>query len=164
MGMFITGRVAITATGPIAEHDITPQLDVIFIHPKMPVGVRNKVLGEAAKIELARAPVSPRGKRAAQKRADKQDANVNFDVGAYNIALLTNNILGWQGPSFAGVPCTPANIVLLDQDQPLVQRVLQEINDRNTQATPDDEEPAEGDDPNVIELPATASTPGGGKS
>jgi hypothetical protein len=55
------------------------------------------------------------------------------------------------------VACTSTNIAMLDQDEPLVGRVLQEINDRNV--TPGSAAPSEGaalDDPNVIELATTA--------
>jgi len=73
------------------------------------------------------------------------------------MALLTHNILGWQGPSFASVSCTPSNIAMLDQDEPLVGRVLQEINDRNVSpATSAETQAAALDDPNVIEVATTA--------
>ena len=50
MGMFVSGRVAITANGITDEKDLTPEIDVMFILPKMTFGVRNKVVGDAATI------------------------------------------------------------------------------------------------------------------
>lgn len=146
MPMFVQGRVAIAEDGPVDTKDITPDLNVIFIRPKMDFGTKQKVIGAATRIIQ-----DQRSKR------QSKDATVDIDVGAYNMALLTNNILAWQGPAFAGVACTPTNIAMLDQDEPLVGRVLQEINDRNV--TPGAAAPSEGaalDDPNVIELATTA--------
>jgi len=144
--MFVQGRVAITADGPIDPKDITPEIDVIFIRPKMDFGTKQKVIGAATKII--------QGQKA---KRGKDAQTVDIDVGAYNMALLTHNILGWQGPSFASVSCTPSNIAMLDQDEPLVGRVLQEINDRNVSpATSAETQAAALDDPNVIEVATTA--------
>lgn len=144
--MFVQGRVAITADGPIDTKDITPEMDVIFIRPKMDFGTKQKVIGAATKII--------QGQKA---KRGKDAQTVDIDVGAYNMALLTNNILAWQGPSFAGVSCTPANIAMLDQDESLVGRVLQEINDRNVSPTAAAEAQAMPlDDPNVIEVVTAA--------
>jgi hypothetical protein len=56
---------------------------------------------------------------------------VGLRIGKYQIALLRHNILQWRGPAFNGVPLTQASIDRLDPSQPLVQRALQEITDRN---------------------------------
>jgi hypothetical protein len=146
MPMFVQGRVAIVESGPVDTKDITPDMNVIFIRPKMDFGTKQKVIGAATRII--------QGQKAKRQSGN---ATVDIDVGAYNMALLTNNILAWQGPAFAGVACTSTNIAMLDQDEPLVGRVLQEINDRNV--TPGSAAPSEGaalDDPNVIELATTA--------
>jgi len=165
MGMFISGKVAITATGVTDEKDITKDeqgrvaIDVIYIRPKMDYGTRQRVVGAAAKLTQSPAPQGNRRQRRAQRAQKKQEQNVDFDVGAYQIALLVQNVLGWDGPSFAGVACTPANIERLDSDNPLVQMVLKEIAERNNQGDDDDggDEPAELDAPNVIEATAVAA-------
>lgn len=161
MGMFVSGRVAITATGVIDEKDITADMDVVFIRPKMDYGTRQRVLGSAAKLIQGKAGnrKQRRAAAAAKKRSDAND--VQFDIGAYQIALLAHNILAWQGPAFAGHACVAASIETLNPDEPLVQRVLQEISDRNTDpnaASADDEGDDEmGDDPNVLTLTATTA-------
>lgn len=61
-------------------------------------------------------------------------------IGSYRLALLRHNIVAWEGPAFAGHPCTRANIDLLDLDDPLVEMVAEEIGRRNA--------PRESPDPN----------------
>lgn len=58
-----------------------------------------------------------------------------FDVGQYQKALLQHNILGWEGPGFAGFPCTPENILKLDPTDALVARTLEEISAANLPTT-----------------------------
>jgi hypothetical protein len=153
--MFVSGRLAITAGGITDEKDLTPETNVIFIRPKMDYGTRNKVVGAAAKLK-EQARQQSRAQRRAQRGRGKSDQNdVEFDVGAYQTALLIHNVLGWHGPAFVGVACTPENIAMLDPDEPLVQTVADEITSRN--APKDDEPPTELDDPNVIDVKATAS-------
>lgn len=156
MGMFVRGRVAITVAGVTDEKDLTPETNVIFIKPKMDYGTRAKVIGEAAKIVAkAWAQQNRQQRRAARGRKGQGSQEMEIDVGAHQLALLVHNIVGWQGPAFAGVACIREHIEMLDQDEPLVATVIEEIADRNAS---DDEEPAgELDDPNVIEVAATAS-------
>lgn len=93
--------------------------NIIFIRAKMDVGTRGRVQDAAAKVTVK--------------------AGANHDmavlVGAYNVALLTENIVTWQGPAFEGVPCTPETIATLDPDEPLIDRVLSEIGTRNAKST-----------------------------
>lgn len=49
------------------------------------------------------------------------------------LTMLDEYIVKWSGPSFQGVPCTPANIRKLDPEQPLVDFVVNEIKKRNPQ-------------------------------
>lgn len=51
--------------------------------------------------------------------------------GSIDLLLLELNILGWHGPELDGVPCTQENIGRFDPDEPLVIRVLKEIDVRN---------------------------------
>lgn len=151
MAVFVSGgRVAICATGEINETDVTPELDVMFIRPAMDYGTRQRVIGMATKVK----PSTKKQKHMTRaERKKQQDADVNFDVGVYQIALLLANLLSWQGPSFVGVPLTQANVERLDPNDPLVKAVLDALAERNV--TDDD---AEGDDPNVIDLEPTSLT------
>lgn len=152
--MFIRGRVAINCDGPIDEKDITDTMDVAFIRPQMDFGTNSKVIGAAAKLIQRNAGKSARVLRGKKKT---NEVTQEFNVGAYNIALMENNILSWQGPMFAGVACNPANISALNQKHPLVARVLQEISDRNVtkqdDADEDDEDEINEDgSPKVIDM------------
>lgn len=118
--MFAKGRVAIGVDGEVADGAITPAIDVIWIRNRMSVAVQQGVQSEATSMKGS-------GGRAME---------VDIDVGMYQLALLRQNILAWQGPSFNGVVCTPETIGELDASEPLVQRVLQEISDRNTRRSP----------------------------
>lgn len=62
---------------------------------------------------------------------DDGETDVAVHLGAYQTALLAENILAWNGPAFVGVPCTSTNIGRLDPDEPLVAHVLVEIVRRN---------------------------------
>lgn len=149
--MFVSGRVAISAAGVTDEKDITSEMDVMFIRPKMDYGTRQRVIGAASKLVDKKIEGNRHERRAARK-AGKKDVDV--DIGAYQLALLAQNILGWQGPSFANVSCVPANIERLDTDEPLVAMVLKEIGERNAGTAADEPEDDEDDDPNVIEIEA----------
>lgn len=152
MGMFVSGRVAITATGVTDEKDLGPGVDVIFIRPKMDYGTRQRVNGAAAKVRQSSVG-NRRQRRAAKARGEKIE--MDLDVGAYQLALLVENVLGWQGPSFVGFACEAKNIERLDPAEPLVAQVIQQIADRNVD--PDEDDEPEGDDPNVIEAVPTKS-------
>ena len=157
MGMFVSGKVAITATGVTDEKEVSADTDVIWIKPKMDFGTRQRVQGAATRVALAQ---QTKAQRKAAKKAAKK-AQMDFDVGAYQIALLTFNILSWAGPSFAGIPCLPQNIERLDLDEPLVAMVLKEIGERNAPANADDDEDDEDDevdDPNVLQLTPIAAS------
>lgn len=118
--MFAKGRVAIGVDGEVADGAITPDIDVIWIRNRMSVAVQQAVQSEATSMKGS-------GGRAME---------VDIDVGLYQLALLRQNIVAWQGPSFNGVVCTPETIGELDATEPLVQRVLQEISDRNARRSP----------------------------
>lgn len=153
--MFVQGRIAVTADGIIEERLVTPEMDVIFIRAKMDYGTTQRVIGAATKVMVQ----SGRRKTARTKAKD-----MAMDVGAFQVALLVLNVLDWQGPSFVGVPCVPTNIERLDPSEPLVQRVLTEIGERNTHLlsgdeADDEEDDEEGADPNVLEGKRVALAP-----
>lgn len=85
--------------------------NIIYIRPRMSYGIRQRLLGMATHVT-------------GQGKAD-------FDLGVYNLALLTENVVRWEGPMFAGHPCTPAEMEQLDPDDLLLDAVLSEINTRN---------------------------------
>ena len=118
--MFAKGRVAIGVDGEVADGAITPAIDVIWIRNRMSVAVQQAVQSEATSV----------------KTSGGRSPDLEIDVGLYQLALLRQNILAWQGPSFNGVVCTPETIGELDASEPLVQRVLQEISDRNARRSP----------------------------
>lgn len=98
-------------------------LDVIYIKPKMGFGSLERVKGALTRSVIQ---AEEGGALAAE-----------FDLGRANIALLVENIVGWEGPAFAdastgkSVPVNPVNIEQLDSDNPLVNLALAEINKRN---------------------------------
>jgi hypothetical protein len=103
---------------PLAEQD------VIYIRPKMSYGVKQRLISKAAQISMSQGSIGGNGKSTPNMEAA-------VDVGAYQLALLTFNVVRWGGPNFNGVLCIEANIERLDPDQPLVVKVLEEIEARN---------------------------------
>lgn len=90
--------------------------NTVYIKPKMDYGTRQRVMSAGAHLK---------------QRDGGADPTADFDLGAYNIALLTENVVGWEGPQLDSLPCTPENILTIDPDDPLLEAVLKEINDRN---------------------------------
>lgn len=107
---------------PIPVHTEDDPANVIYIRPRMDVGTLALVRSAMTSISMHANVMT---------NAMPTSADLKFDIGAYNLALLTHNIMRWSGPDFDNVPCNPDNIKRLDQDDPLVGRVLQEINNRN---------------------------------
>lgn len=91
--------------------------NTIYIKPRMDFGTRNRVHGTATHVTTKKG----------------EEATAEFDIGAYQIALLIHNIVGWSGPDFDSVACTHANIEKLEPDDPLLEEALKQINARNTQ-------------------------------
>jgi hypothetical protein len=98
---------------PIADD----QGNTVYIRSKMGRAVFNAVLGDAMQME-----------------AGQKDAKMN--IGEYLTSLLVHNIVAWEGPAFTDergkpIPCTAENIGKLDVDEPLIDRVAEEIAQRN---------------------------------
>lgn len=89
--------------------------NIIYIKPKLN-------FGEKARVTDALITV---------KSSGDKNADMEILAGTGNLALLTECIVAWSGPAFAGMPCNAANIGRLDPDEPLVEAVLVEINKRN---------------------------------
>src|SRR5687768_7360442 len=85
----------------------TDPQNIIWIKPKMDLGTQAKVQSAFLKI-----------------LGDGGGSNeAEIDPGAYNLALLVNNITDWQGPMFRGVRCNIATIPTLDPDLDLIDAV-----------------------------------------
>ena len=102
--------------------------NVVHIRAKMNFGQRNRLMSLAAKINM--------------RQGDAGGADASMDIGAYNNALAVENIVSWSGPDFENIPCTPETIGQLDPDDPLVEKVLSEINARNLVKKDPKERPA----------------------
>ena len=115
---------------PNARVPVTLGGDTIYIRAKMSVLVRGLVNDElVAKGLGSREEMSARG------------------IGSYRMALLVHNIVAWEGPGFVGesgkpIACTRANIERLDPNDPLIERVWDEITERNAPPeAPEDADP-----------------------
>lgn len=99
----------------VTQEKVAVTLDgnTIYIRNKMDYGTRSRVLNAAASLDGDKSKVS---------------------IGAYQLALLQENITGWDGPDFAGVPYSREAVEQLDPNEPLVEKVLEQINIRNTRA------------------------------
>ena len=102
--MFVNGQPASVTMGE----------NTIYIHPKMDLGTRNRCMDALTAIGR-----------------ENGETDMALHIGAYQLALMVENIVSWSGPAFVGIPCTPANIAKLDPDEPLVERTLEEIVARN---------------------------------
>lgn len=110
MGMFID---------PKAKIPVTLDGNTIYIRAKMSIAIKALVEDEIA-----------------AKGMGNREALEMRGMGSYALALLKHNIVAWEGPKFMQesgrpLPCIPANIELLDPDDPLVQLVREEIGERN---------------------------------
>ena len=118
---------------------VTEGSNTISIRPKMDFVTKNACMD-------ALTAIGPDG---------QGKANIAMHLGAYQMALLQHNIVSWSGPDFVGIACTAENIGRLDPDEPLVDKVLEEITKRNPLAK---ETPTEKKDAmNAGDLPLPAS-------
>ncbi len=60
------------------------------------------------------------------------------------IALYTANILGWDGPDFRGLDCTPETIETIDPNDPFWEKVADKIAELNKRETSDPLAPMTG--------------------
>jgi hypothetical protein len=105
-------------------------LNVIWIISKMGFKKRRLVGDALTRIEARQG--------GAEDAASDRGATSAATIGAYQVALMHHNILSWEGPAFAGVPCTEKNIDRLDAEESLVAFVIDQIRQRNeTRPSPD---------------------------
>lgn len=105
-------RVAIYEFDPAEVVSDQPP-NVITIRARMSVEIAGRVSSEIAKLGANNQP--------------------ELYLGAHTTALLLHNILGWSGPDFDGLPCTPENIRALPPaaSDPFIEKVVNEIGERN---------------------------------
>lgn len=94
--------------------DVTVGENTIVIKPKMDLGTKNRCMDALTAIGR-----------------ENGETEMAVHLGAYQVALMSENITAWRGPAFVGIPCTPANIAKLDPDEPLVEATLEAIVARN---------------------------------
>lgn len=104
--------------------------NVVWIKRKMDVGTQNRV--QDALIHIT----GIKGDRL---------SSADLMIGRQNTILLQENIVAWEGPLFRdeydkAIPCNAQMIESMDPDDPLVDAVLAEINERNRKATPAEED------------------------
>jgi hypothetical protein len=125
---------------PVAIYlDEDPE-SIIFIRPKMGYGAKKRV--ESALVHLE------------QGTGGRGNVETTFDLGAYNLTLLRENIVRWEGPLFVDgqgrkLPYKPELLERIDPDHPLLDKVLGEIQRRNMSR--EEAEAAQTDDEGVIE-------------
>lgn len=81
----------------------------------------------------ARMDVATAGKVSSELMQLGGDNKIEAHLGAHVGALLLHNILGWRGPDFDDLPCTPANIKALPspESDPFIEKVANAIGARN---------------------------------
>jgi hypothetical protein len=121
--------------------EVTVGENTISVRPKMDLGTKNRCMDALAAIGR-----------------ENGETEMAVHLGAYQVALMVENIVSWRGPAFVGVPCTPANIAKLDPDEPLVELVLEEIVARNPLQKKGEQDAEKKDGTNAGEpsLPASA--------
>jgi hypothetical protein len=97
--------------------------NVITIRARMSVEIAGRVSNELARIG--------------------QDNKTEINLGAHTGALLLHNILGWSGPDFDDLPCTPANIASLPQAEQ--RSVHRKGGQRDRRAEQETHKPKRGD-------------------
>ncbi len=98
-------------------------INTIFIKPRLNYGEKMRVQKAAIKIK---------------SKGTATDFETDFDSSGYQYQLLIESVVSWSGPVFEGRPCTPENIAELDPSDPLLDKVIEEISERNKSAGSDD--------------------------
>jgi hypothetical protein len=137
MSFFVEGKPV-----PVYLED-DPQ-NIIYIKPKMGYGSKKRV--ESALVYVS-------------------DVESHYDLGKYNMVLLRENIISWEGPLFVDEQRRPLKykpdlLENVEPDHPLLDKVLEEINTRNKRKEEPADEGAEGD---VIEGEASEVVDGEGE-
>lgn len=121
--------------------------NIIWIRRKMNLGTTNKI--QDALISL----------RGLDDKGSYEGVDLN--IGMQQTLLLEFNIVKWEGPRFKDrndrwISCTPQYIRMLDPDDPLVEKVLEEIGQRNKKKK-------DAPDPKLLSGGGGTSSPGTAK-
>ena len=71
--------------------DVTVGENTISIRPKMDLGTKNRCMDALTAIGR-----------------ENGETEMAVHLGAYQVALMQENIVAWRGPAFVGMACTPA--------------------------------------------------------
>jgi hypothetical protein len=130
--------------------------NTITIKAKMDFGDQGKVEAALIQLRLKAQPAQSRnGRRQKKKRAraaDEMEIDATYSYSARQVAILQVCIKRWSGPAFEGTPCTPDNIALLNPTEPLVEQVLETIDEMNASETtkPPEGEPVDPNHPTPV--------------
>lgn len=91
--------------------EITDGTNTFYIKRRMDFGTRCRVEDTMTQMAMKNGAVE----------------SIQLTIGAQKLALAIHNIVGWKGPDFAGVACTPENIERLDPDYPLLLQAQERI-------------------------------------
>ena len=125
--------------------------NVVWIRARMDVATRGKVSGDLLKL-------------------GENGQGLEGHLGNNNLALLLHNIIRWEGPDFVDemgrpIPCSPENIKKLDTNDPFIERILDEIGERNQKrASPNPKSSTANGFTNATAADLTASQASDGES
>jgi hypothetical protein len=100
--------------------------NVMVLRARMDFATRSKVQDELVRMNA---------EAANGKRGRGGMVSMSVGLGTQQLLLLKANLKAWRGPDFDGVPCTPEMIDTLDPYEPLVEKALEEIGQRNAPRT-----------------------------
>lgn len=137
---------------PSEQIAVTLDDNTIFVRSQIDFATYAKIEEGLMKLEMTTARQSQNGKA---KTDEDVTIGARYTKSGQRLAVLEECVVDWEGPKFTDkhgrkVPCTRAQIRRLNPHDPLVQRVLEEIDSRNQE--PDAPPVAvkdESDDPNV---------------
>jgi hypothetical protein len=109
--------------------DPNERVDIIEFDP-------GEILSDAAPNVItirARMSVDIAGRVSSELARMGADNKAEIRLGEHTTALLLHNILGWRGPDFDELPCTPDNIRALPaaNSDPFIEKVVNAIGERN---------------------------------
>jgi hypothetical protein len=109
--------------------DPNERVDIIEFEP-------GEILSDAAPNVItirARMSVDIAGRVSSELARMGADNKAEIRLGEHTTALLLHNIVGWHGPDFDDLPCTPENIRALPaaSSDPFIEKVVNAIGERN---------------------------------
>lgn len=117
----------------------------IFIKQKLNFGEKMRVQKAALRIEATGA---------------KSEFKTEYDAAAYQTQLLLESIVRWHGPAFENRACNAANIAELDPTDPLLDKVIAEVSERNKTKSDDPKASAGGGETPSVDISSLPSANG----